>query len=141
MTMLDDVAAFLIANTTTFTIAGTTAGDLSIEQALDSMPDTLVTLYEQPGLGNAYAFSTSTSHADVVYERPNLQAISRSTSPTVARSNIKTVYTQLDGLTDTTMTATRYLEFEAVQAPFQLGRDDNERWLWSLNFNVKKEVS
>ncbi len=139
MTILDDVSAHLIANTTVFTIAGTT-GNLSIEQALDSMPDTLVTLYEQPGLVNEYSFSTGV-RVTVEYERPNMQAISRSTRATTARANIEKVYTTLDGLTNTTMGTTRYLEFEAVQAPFQIGRDENERHLWSLNFNVKKEVS
>lgn len=139
MTILDDVSAHLIANTTMFTIAGTT-GNLSIEQALDSMQDTLVTLYEQPGIVNEYTFSTGV-RVTVEYERPNMQAISRSTLATTARANIEKVYTELDGLTNTTMGTTRYLEFEAVQAPFQLGRDENERHLWSLNFNVKKEVS
>lgn len=139
MTILDDVSAYLIANTTVFTVAGSTAGNLSIEQALDSMQDTLVTLYEQPGIVNEYSFSTGAS-VTVEYERPNMQAISRSTLATTARSNIQKVYTELDGLTNTTMGGTRYLEFEAVQAPFQLGRDENERHLWSLNFNVKKEV-
>ena len=51
------------------------------------------------------------------------------------------IYDLLDGLANTTMSGTRYLEFVAVQAPFQLGRDDNQRHMWSLNFNVKKEVS
>ncbi len=138
MTILDDVSTYLESQSTAFTVGGTT-GDVSLEQALDSMPDTLLTLYEQPGLGNAYSFSTS-NPVQVEYERPNLQTISRSSSPTVARSRIQTVYTLLDGLHNTTMSGTRYLDFEAVQAPFQLGRDENERWLWGLNFNVKKEV-
>lgn len=139
MSILDDVAAYIEANTTGWTVGGTT-GNLNLEQMLDTQPDTTVTLYEQPGLPTAYAFSTG-AQVDRVYERPNIQALSRSTSPTVARNNVDRIYDLLDGLANTTMSGTRYLEFVAVQAPFQLGRDDNQRHLWSVNFNVKKDIS
>jgi hypothetical protein len=139
MSLLDDVASYLTTNTTVFTVGGTT-GNLSLEQQLDTQPDTLVTLLEQPGLPNAYAFSTG-NPVEVVYERPNMQVLSRSTDPVVARSRVQTVYRKLDGLTSTTINGIRYYEFVAVQAPFQIGRDDNQRHLWSLNFNIKKAVA
>lgn len=138
MTILDDVAAYIEANTTGWTVGGTT-GNLSLGQMLDSQPDTQVALYVQPGLQTAYAFSTS-AQVDRVYEQPNLQALSRSTSPALAESNLIRIYNLLDGLANTTMGTTRYLEFEAVQPPFQLGRDENERHMWSVNFTVKKDV-
>jgi len=39
-----------------------------------------------------------------------------------------------------TASNTRYLSFEAVQAPFEFGRDVNDRFLISVNFDVMKEV-
>ena len=112
MSILDDVAAYIEANTTGWTV-GT----------------------------NGTILHTTDAQVDRVYERPNIQALSRSTSPTVARDNVDRIYDLLDGLANTTMSGTRYLEFVAVQAPFQLGRDDNQRHLWSVNFNVKKDIS
>ena len=136
--MLDPVATYLVANTT-LTVGGTT-GTLAKAVMSDSQPDTVTVLYEQPGAGAEYSFSTSTGTVAVVYEQPNLQALSRAATYTVARAAAQTVYTTLNGLGDTTMSGVRFLSIEAIQAPFSVGRDKQDRYLVSVNFRVKKEV-
>jgi len=136
--ILDDVATYLVAQTT-LTVGGTT-GTLGKAIMLDTEPDTIAVLFETGGGASEYAFSTSTGTVAVVYEQPNLQLLSRSTTYTQARTVAETVYTTLNGLGTTTMTGTRYLSVDAVQSPFSIGRDDNERYLVSVNFRVKKEV-
>ena len=140
--ILDDVATWLAANSTLLSVGGTT-GTLTKAVMLDSQPDTVATLLETGGLPTVQAFSTGTNNTQVVYERPNLQLLSRSTSYVTARNVAETVYTLLDGYTGTlpTSTGTRYLSVDAIQAPFSLGRDENERYLVSVNFQIRKEVS
>ena len=141
MALLDDIATFLASSSTKFTVGST--GNIGKSIALDTTqtPATFIALYEQAGAPNSYEFSTSTG-ADVVIERPNLQVLSRSTSYQTARNNAQTVYTLLDGISRNlpTSTGTRYLSIEAVQAPFQAGFDANRRNLVSVNFNVEKVV-
>lgn len=136
--MLDAVATYLTSNTT-LTVGGTT-GTLAKAVMTDSQPDTVAVLYEQPGGASEYSFSTSTGTVGVVYEQPNLQCLTRSATYTVARAAAQTVYTALNGLGETTMSGVRFLSIEAIQSPFSLGRDSNERYLVSVNFRVKKEV-
>ncbi len=138
MTLLDSVATYLVAQTTL--TLGSTSGTLAKAVMLDTQPNTVAVLYETGGAGSEYAFSTSTGTVNVVYEQPNLQLLSRSTTYTKARSVAETVYTTLNGLGTTTMSGTRYLDFEAIQSPFSIGRDSQERHLVSVNFRVRKEV-
>jgi hypothetical protein len=112
---------------------------------LDSTPNpnTLTVLYETAGVSNDYTFSSATGGANVEIERPSFQILSRSSAYQTARSRAETAYQIFDGLAGRTLptaTGTRYLEITAVQAPFSIGRDDNERWLVSTNYNVWKAV-
>ncbi len=145
MSIADDVAAFLVAQSTAFTLLSGTSGDLGKMVMLDHahVDDTFASIYETGGAGSEYAFSTSTGTADTVFERPSFQLLSRSTVYTTARSRAQTAYTLLDGLADRnlpTATGTRYLQITAVQPPFFLQRDDNERYIVSVNFDAWKEV-
>ncbi len=136
--ILDAVATYLVANTT-LTVGGTT-GTLAKTVMSDAQPDTVAVLYETAGAGSEYAFSTSTGSAAVVFERANMQLLSRSTAYTKARSVAETVYTTLDGLGDVTMSGVRFLDIDAVQPPFGIGRDGQDRELVSVNFRIRKEV-
>jgi hypothetical protein len=137
VTLLDDIAAHIATNSTLFTVGAN--GNLTKAVMLDGSPDTVCTLYEQQGVFSVQAFSSSTGTAAVVWERPNLQLLSRSTSYQTARTRAETVYRLLDGLGDVTMSGTRYVAIDAVAPPFSAGRDQNQRFLVSVNFNVQKE--
>lgn len=145
MALLDDVATYLAAQSTAFTILSGTAGNLGKSVLLDAgaVPDTVTSLYETAGVGNEYVFSTSTGTASVANERPSFQLLSRSTSYVTARNRAQTAYTILDGLAGKnlpTSTGTRYLEITANQAPFFLQRDENERFIVAVNFSCRKAV-
>jgi len=134
--ILDDLAD-RIASTTTMTV-GVTLGKAVMR---DDEPDTVAVLYETGGAASEYAYSTSTGSAQVVYESPNIQCLSRSTDYQTARNAAETVYTALDGLAGVTLNGVKYLSIGAVQPPFSIGRDEKERYLVSVNFRVKKLVS
>lgn len=142
--LLDDVATYLDTQSTALAIFSGTTGNLGKSIALDvgTVPDTFVSLYETPGVPNGYTMSTGI-RATVAYESPVLQVLSRSASYATARTNAQTVYTILDGLAGQnlpTSTGTTYLDFSAVQAPFLLQRDEHDRYIVSVNFNVRKQV-
>ncbi len=138
MSLLPEVAAYVEANSTAFTLGGST-GSLHISIMTDAMPDTVTVLYDAPGVATAHTFSTGT--VGKAYEQPGLQVLARSTSYATAKGNADVVYTMLDGLSNTTMTGVRYLSIDADQPPFPIGRDDNERHLVSCNFSIKRATT
>ena len=145
MPLLDDIATFLDAQSTAFTLLSGTSGNLAKTISLDheAVRDTIAVLYETGGSPNEYTFSTSSNSARVAIEKPSLQMLSRSSDYQTARNQAQVAYTILDGLAGRTLptaTGTRYLEITAVQSPFSLGRDDNDRSIISVNFNVWKQV-
>ncbi len=146
MSLVDDIHAFLITESTAFTtLGGTSGGSLGKQIMLDDSitPDTVAVLYETAGGPNEYTFSSSTGRATVSFERPGLQILSRSTLYATAKIRAETAYTILDGLAGRnlpTTTGPRYLEITAVQAPFFLQRDENDRYIVSTNYLAWKEV-
>lgn len=100
-------------------------------------------LYDTQGFSNAYSFSTTANRVTISYESPGLQLLSRSTSYKTARDRAVLASQLLDGYNGNlpTSTGTRYLEITAAQVPFFIGRDDNERVLFSVNFNIRKDTT
>lgn len=143
--LLDDIATYLAAQSTAFTVLSGTAGNLAKQIMLDSspVPETLAVLYETPGGPNDYTFSTSTGGANVDAETPGLQMLSRAAGYQTARNRAESAYTILDGLSGQTLptaTGVRYQEITANQPPFFLQRDENDRFIVAVNFTVKKAV-
>ena len=133
--LLDDLASYMAAQSTQFTV-----GVSMTKTFMPDAPDTLTTLYETGGFSPVHYFSTGQTR-DV--ERPSLQVIARSTSYQVARTNIEEVFTLLDGIHDRglpTTTGTHYQSIDAIQSPFSLGRDENERWRLAVNFTITKST-
>ncbi len=135
--ILDDIASHIIANST-LTLGGT-SGTLALTRMLDSQPDQVTVLYETGGAAPEHSFSTGDG-SEAVYEKPSIQALTRSGSYQGARRQAETVYTVLDGAQGT-IGGTRYLSISALQSPFSIGTDEQGRHLVSVNFEVKKEVS
>ncbi len=145
MPLLDDIATFLDAQSTAFTLLSGTEGDLAKTIMLDhsAVSDTLPVLYESGGSPNTYTCSTTTGSARVAIEKPSLQMLSRSSDYQIARNRAQIAYTLLDGLAGQnlpTATGTLYHEITAVQTPFSIGPDDNDRPVISVNFDVWKQV-
>ncbi len=131
--LLDDTATYLAANTTRLSSTTLT------KSFMPESPSTVTTLYESAGLFPLHFFSTSTGTRE--YEQPALQAISRSTSYQTARAVAEDVFTILDNVAGSnlpTSTGPLYVRIDAVQSPFFIDRDQNDRFRIGVNFNIIK---
>lgn len=143
MAVLDDIATYLDAQSSLFTLLSGSAGNLAKSVLLDRTPapDTMLALYETGGMAPSWVFG-STSPA---YETVSVQAISRSTSYATAHSRAFAAYRILGGIrnqylpTSTYTTKCLYLDCNPDQPPFSIGPDQQGRHLVSVNFTVRKE--
>jgi hypothetical protein len=71
-------------------------------------------------------------------ENATAQILSRSDDRDTAASNAQAAYDALNSVVDRWVGDTRYLEVRAQQPPFRLGKDENERWLYVFNVQVKR---
>ena len=143
MPLLDDVGTYLAAQSTAFTKLAGSAGNLAKGVNLDTVgPDTMTSLYDAQGFESSFTFTTSGSVA-TAFEQPGLQILSRSTSYKTARDNCVVAFQILDGFSGVlpTATGTRYLSIAGAQTPFFIGRDSNDRALFSVNFNIMKDTT
>ena len=132
--LLNDTATYLAANSTRLTEPANLT-----KSFMPEAPSTVTTLYESAGLFPLHFFSTSTGTRE--YEQPALQAISRSTSYETARAIAEDVFTILDNVAGSnlpTATGPLYVRIDAVQSPFFIDRDQNDRFRVGVNFNIIK---
>ena len=132
--MLDDVATYLATNSTRLTVG------VSLTKAfMPATPDTVTTLFETGGFAPLNAFSTSADYR--FYEQPGLMIHSRSADYQIVRAVMEDVFTVLDGVANEalpTATGVWYAAIDAVQSPFLITRDSNDRFVVGVNFNVIK---
>ena len=132
--ILDDVATYLAANTTRLTVG------VNLTKAfMPENPSTVTTLYETGGFIPLHAFTTGGTTR--YYEQPGLMIHSRSTDYQTVRDTMDAVFTILDGVHDTTLptaTGVHYASVDAVQSPFLVQRDANDRFVLSVHFDVTK---
>ena len=134
--ILDDVASYLATNSTRLTV-----GVNLTKGHMPDSPSTVTTLYEITGFSPLHAFTTGAQTR--FYEQPSLMIHSRSTDYQVARTTLEAVFTILDGVNNRglpTTTGVRYAAIDAVQSPFDIGTDSNDRHKLSVNFNVMKST-
>lgn len=108
---------------------------------MDDTADAQVQLAETGGIFPLHAMSTGAGNALV--ERPRVQVTVRDAPYNYiqARITMNVAYRLLDGLPTRTINGTRYHYIEAVQAPFALPPDANDRPLIVCNFDVQKALS
>jgi len=145
MPLLDDIATYMAAQSTAFTILSGTAGNMTKGFMPDAAPapDTCTALYETGGLPPTHTFSTA-AYGTLYFENPRLQVLTRSSSYVTARDLADKAFKLLDGVTGTvlpTSAGSLYIDISAVQSPFSIGRDENNRHLISVNFDVMKTVA
>lgn len=134
--LLDEIAKLLQDNS----IA--TINTNLFKGAAPPTPDTCTTLYETAGISPVFAMSTAPA-----YEKPGFQVINRSTNYKTARNKAETIYRRLIGTGNITLkptstaTGTRYLNIEAMQQPFYIGPDENNRYLVACNYIAWKQLS
>lgn len=129
--LLDELGSYLQAQA-----LGTLGTDLFTGLLPDS-PDAAVAILEYGGVAPVHALGGGNAK----WERPRVQVVVRATTYSAARTKIETIYKLLHKLTDTVLTGVRYLVIDAVQSPFFLERDANNRVKLAVNFQVQKELS
>lgn len=104
---------------------------------MPSAPHNCVVLHEYSGNAPEFALPST---GGVATEHPRVQITSRATTEAIARSKAQTAYETLAKVANQTLTTTRYLRVEPLQAPFFLRKDENERWLFVFNVEVEKAL-
>lgn len=126
MAMLEDIGAYLTAHG-----FGTVATDIFLGY-LDDVPSVAIALFEYAGE------PPEDTHDSNGIDNPGLQVRVRGTSYATARATVLSIQDHLHTLHNTTLTSGRYLLIRAVQSPFSLGRDSQNRIEIVQNFIVTK---
>lgn len=145
--LLDELARYVVGQSTSFVIAPSTAGYPIWKGGFRAdQPNTAVTILETGGILPTYTY------AGVSFEQPTIQIISRSTSYELARTNAWLVYEILAivgnaNLVASTSTSTgadpttRYVSITPNQSPFDMGNDAKARTQFSCNYMIQKVLS
>ena len=135
MSVLDEVGTYLAANVTDVTL--TLGTNLFLGRLPDS-PDTCVSVQETGGQG---PMDTMSNNTGPVIERPNVQTLIRASAYSTGRALAKDVFDQMNLVCNEDLSSTRYERIEAIQSPFPIMRDSQDRAVFSINFTCQKTVS
>ena len=102
--------------------------------------DAAIGLFETGGMSSLQTMSTGPGAASTI-ERPRVQIIVRHRDASVAMAVATQAYTLIDGLRERAINGVRYLWAQAVQSPFYLDTDENNRILIAFNVDVLKALS
>lgn len=126
---LDDIADLL-------TTGGMAASSSSIgRDYMPPTPNTFISVYGTGGLPPTYTMAES------VLEEPTLQIICRASSLVEAHTLARGCYTVLNGLTKRAINSVTYHWAQPSQEPLLLARDENDRFLVSCSYTIKKDRS
>lgn len=128
--LASEVAEWIGDNITncSFDTSGVT-GNVFIS-TMPSSPDTVVMVSEYGG-----TVDDKNPFSDI-----NVQARVRGTrDPRVSYNIAKEIFDELQGLTNTTLisSGSRVIKVVAQNTPIDIGRDDNGRHEWTINFNIE----
>lgn len=129
--ILEELAAYLVSHG-----FGTMGVDLFLHVAPDK-PDDLVVLIEYAGDEPLWV----QEGPKVDLERPRVQLAARSVRPEVCRARAEAGYQLLMAIHNLVIDGTRILWCNPSDAPAMAGRDENGRFLTTVNFRVTKELS
>jgi Bacteriophage minor capsid protein len=95
-------------------------------------PDDAVCLYEYAGIPPQFA------HDGQQWENPRVQVVTRDSKLNYAsaRAKAQSVYDVLNGTVNTTIDSRHYLKILALQSPFPMGADENDRPRIVINFEI-----
>jgi hypothetical protein len=135
MSVLDEVGTYLAANVSDTTL--TLGTNLFLGRLPDS-PDTCVSLQETGGLAPVDTMSDNTAP---VMERPTIQVLVRAVAYSDGRSLIKDCFDKANLVCNEDLSSVRYERIEAIQSPFPVYRDSQDRAVFSVNFICHKTIS
>jgi hypothetical protein len=132
MATLVDIANYLDAN-----VAGLTLGTNLFIGRMPDDPNACVAVYEY---GGTRPDNTMGGGAPVL-QNPSVQVRVRDTSYASAQTTANLCFVALEAIVDETINTTRYNRVTAIQSPFPLERDPEERIVFVQNFDVKRVFS
>jgi hypothetical protein len=133
MSLLDDLGDLLSTGST---------GVVGTDLFLGRMPDTpaaCTSIAETGGFAPVHAMASGPGQA--VLELPRVQILARAATYSAAKLRIKTVESLLDGLRPRLINGTQYHFAQAVQPPFLLEYDANQRPVMAQNYDIQKARS
>jgi hypothetical protein len=121
--ILDEVAAFLQAEGIGLIGQTLFMGSMPQDEPGTGGQDAIMAVIEIPGQG------PRSTHDLAKYELPHLQIATRGApyGYPAARQKAQDAWEALDGLANTALSGTTYLLIEALQSPYWLRTDDNNR--------------
>jgi hypothetical protein len=130
--MVDDLATHLAGAG-----LGLAGGTNLFKGELPPSPDACVALIERGGLAPAETL------CGVDYENAGLQVLVRgaATSGSTVRTLMNGVFKALLAIVGQSLGGTLYVGISAVQSPFQVEIDDNNRTVMGVNLTVRKTLS
>ncbi len=134
MSMLTDIGAYL--NDASIPTQDLTLGTNLILGRLPDSPDTCVALIQTSGVAPTDTFGSSFPPL----ETQGLQTLVRASAYATAEALAVDVFKSLTAVDNQTLTSTLYLKVEALQSPFALERDTQERLIMSCNYNITKAL-
>lgn len=128
-------AAYDIAKYICDTLSLGTFGTTVFCNTMPASPDNLISTYEYGGAPSSMPMGSVPASA---IEHPSVQVEVRNTSSRTARSTAYTIYKALDGLGDVTLQGVTYMHMFALQPPFPLEVDANNRTIFAFNLWISK---
>ncbi len=95
-------------------------------------PDDLIAVFGYAGQ------APDRNHSGEAIDNPGVQVWVRNTSNGTARQIIEQIYQQIDGTFNTFLSGTNYLRITALQCASPMGKDDNNRSEYVVNFTCSK---
>lgn len=133
MSTLEDIGDYLESQG-----VGTQGTDIFLGEMPDA-PDLCSALYLYSGSSSVQAMGLAVGKS--VVDFPRLHVECRAPKLTDAESKSLAVYNKLHNLGPITINAHVYKHVVALQCPFLLGVDQNERQIWACNYEVVRSGS
>lgn len=126
MMLLNDIANYLQLN------GIGTNGVTLFQNDLPEVPDNAVAIYEYAGE------ESIKSHNGEFIDIPYLMVMVRGATYDVAEAKMSAIRTVLDGLANTVLSGTMYLNCFSLRPPVSLGMDDLLRTVLTQNYKIMK---
>lgn len=129
MAILDDIGTLLAAQ-----IGSLTLGTSLFLGRLPDEPATCVALFETGGEPPVNTMGGGLYEM----EQPRIQVLTRGASYSATHALALSVWLELEAIVNETVTSSNYQRVTAIQSPFPLERDSQDRIIFSQNFRVQK---
>ena len=104
---------------------------------LPATPEACVALFEYGGIAPEHNLGTTALR----YEMPRVQVLTRHGTYLTGIKKAQDVTNAFAAIANSTISEVYYLHVEPLQSPFLLDRDQNDRWIFACNYQVRKAVS